>query len=60
MYPSYTQFPQHQGGQSGNPSTPLKKIGGASNGAYTEVNQLLDMQLKQAKLRKLNNEQNNF
>lgn len=60
MYPSYTQFPQHQGGQGGNPVTPIKKTRGAGNDAYTEVNQLLNIQLKQAKLKKLNDEQNNL
>jgi hypothetical protein len=33
---------------------PIRKIKGGSGGAYTQLNQMLDIQIKQAKLGKLN------
>ena len=50
MYPNYSQFPDH----APNPNQVPKKIkssGGAN--PYKQLNQMLDFQLKQAKLEKM-------
>jgi hypothetical protein len=54
MFPSSSQFPQHTGNLNDKSVTPVRKIKGGSGGAYTQLNQMLDLQIKQAKLRKLN------
>jgi hypothetical protein len=54
MFPSSSQFSQHAGNLNDKSVTPVRKIKGGSGGAYTQLNQMLDFQIKQAKLRKLN------
>jgi len=54
MYPSYSQFPQHIIGFNDKPSAPMKKISVGSSNPYSQLNQMLSYQIKQAKLKKLN------
>jgi len=51
MYPMYSQFPEHIPSPN-QISNKIKPIGGAN--PYKQLNQMLDFQIKQAKLEKLN------
>jgi hypothetical protein len=50
MYPNYSQFPDHVPGANQMPKK-IKTSGGAN--PYKQLNQMLDFQIKQAKLEKL-------
>ena len=50
MYPSYSQFPDHTPVPKQAPKK-IKSSGGAN--PYKQLNQMLDFQIKQAKLDKL-------
>ena len=50
MYPSYSQFPDHTPDPKQAPKK-IKSSGGAN--PYKQLNQMLDFQIKQAKLEKI-------
>ena len=50
MYPSYSQFPDHTPDPKKAPKK-IKSSGGAN--PYKQLNQMLDFQIKQAKLEKI-------
>ena len=50
MYPTYSQFPEHVPDPKQAPKK-IKTSGGAN--PYRQLNQMLDIQIKQAKLKKL-------
>jgi len=52
MYPTFSQFPNHVGLPASAPKAP-KPAGAGNSNPYKQVNQFLDFQIKQAKLRKL-------
>ena len=52
MYPTFSQFPNHVGLPTSAPKAP-KPAGAGNSNPYKQVNQFLDFQIKQAKLRKL-------
>jgi hypothetical protein len=51
MYPTYSQFPDHESDPKQAPKK-IKSSGGAN--PYKQLNQMLDFQIKQAKLENLN------
>jgi hypothetical protein len=50
MYPNYSQFPEHAPDPKQTPKK-IKSSGGAN--PYKQLNQMLDFQIKQAKLEKI-------
>jgi hypothetical protein len=57
MYPNYSQFPDHVPGANQVPKK-IKTSGGAN--PYKQLNQMLNFQIKQAKLNQLQRKKKEF